>query len=113
MCLTCGKMLCSQSYCCQMELPEGSEPMVGACTFHANFCGAGVGCFPQSCFVTPPYLDEYGEADHGLKRGNPLRLDETSYSRLHNMWLSHSVPDVIAHTTEGTSNVMLTEWFHY
>lgn len=42
MCLVCGVILCSQSYCCQTEL-DGM--MVGACTFHAYFCGAGVGIF--------------------------------------------------------------------
>jgi E3 ubiquitin-protein ligase UBR2 len=42
MCLVCGTMLCSQSYCCQTEL-EGQ--MVGACTYHTHFCGAGVGIF--------------------------------------------------------------------
>ena len=42
MCLVCGTMLCSQSYCCQTDL-EGQ--MVGACTYHTHFCGAGVGVF--------------------------------------------------------------------
>lgn len=42
MCLVCGAMLCSQSYCCQTDL---DSQMVGACTFHTHFCGAGVGIF--------------------------------------------------------------------
>lgn len=42
MCLVCGTMLCSQSYCCQTEL---ESQMVGACTYHTHFCGAGVGIF--------------------------------------------------------------------
>lgn len=42
MCLVCGEMLCSQSYCCQTELEGG---MVGACTNHTHRCGAGVGVF--------------------------------------------------------------------
>ena len=42
MCLVCGKMLCSQSYCCQTELNGQS---VGAATAHAHFCGAGTGVF--------------------------------------------------------------------
>lgn len=64
------------------------------------------------CFVSPPYLDEYGETDQGLKRGNPLHLDATQYSRLHAMWLSHSIPDIIAHTVESNSGVVPTEWQH-
>ena len=42
LCLVCGAMLCSQSYCCQTDI-EGQ--MVGACTYHTHFCGAGVGIF--------------------------------------------------------------------
>jgi len=42
MCLVCGAMLCSQSYCCQTEL-DGT--LLGACTYHTHLCGAGVGVF--------------------------------------------------------------------
>lgn len=42
LCLVCGGMLCSQSYCCQTEL-EGED--VGACTAHTYTCGCGVGIF--------------------------------------------------------------------
>ncbi|KAB7502597.1 hypothetical protein Anas_08445 [Armadillidium nasatum] len=115
MCLTCGKMLCSQRVRRKSTLSSFGLFGLALIKLISPAClQKKIEYFMRlCCFVTPPYLDEYGEADHGLKRGNPLRLDETSYSRLHNMWLSHSVPDVIAHTTEGTSNVMLTEWFHY
>ena len=42
MCLVCGKMLCSQSYCCQTEF-EGAT--MGAATEHAYKCGGGAGIF--------------------------------------------------------------------
>jgi len=42
MCLVCGKMLCSQSYCCQTEL---DTQQVGACTAHAQVCGLGACLF--------------------------------------------------------------------
>lgn len=42
MCLVCGKVICSQSYCCQTEL---NNVMVGACTEHASTCGAGNSMF--------------------------------------------------------------------
>ena len=29
-----------------------------------------------------PYVDEYGECDEGLKRGNPLKLDKSMYEEL-------------------------------
>ncbi|XP_030044779.1 E3 ubiquitin-protein ligase UBR2-like, partial [Microcaecilia unicolor] len=42
LCLVCGSMLCSQSYCCQTEV-EGED--VGACTAHTYTCGSGVSVF--------------------------------------------------------------------
>lgn len=42
MCLVCGEILCSQNYCCQKRL---KREMIGACTYHAQFCGAGTGIF--------------------------------------------------------------------
>ncbi|KAF6205013.1 hypothetical protein GE061_019180 [Apolygus lucorum] len=42
MCLVCGEILCSLSYCCQKEL---NNKKVGACTYHAHHCGGGVGIF--------------------------------------------------------------------
>uniref|UniRef100_A0A3Q1DBZ8 E3 ubiquitin-protein ligase n=1 Tax=Amphiprion ocellaris TaxID=80972 RepID=A0A3Q1DBZ8_AMPOC len=94
LCLVCGSMLCSQSYCCQTEV-DGED--VGACTAHTFTCGAGLGLFlrvresqvlfvagkTKGCFYPPPYLDDYGETDQGLKyageppppaRWNPLHL---------------------------------------
>ena len=78
LCLVCGTLLCSQSYCCQTEL-EGED--VGACTAHTYSCGSGVGVFlrvrecqvlflagkTKGCFYSPPYLDDYGETDQGLR----------------------------------------------
>jgi len=43
MCLVCGEVVCSQSYCCQADL-DGTT-MVGAATLHASQCGAGTGIF--------------------------------------------------------------------
>ena len=97
MCLVCGEMVCSQSYCCQTEL-EGVTS--GAATAHARTCGAGTGMFlrfyrpisvhycsqwvylfnrvrdcqivllagrNRGCFYQPPYLDAYGETDQLLR----------------------------------------------
>lgn len=63
---------------------------MGACTSHSHTCGAGAGIFlrvreceilllaspNRGCFLAPPYLDDYGEPDQGLRRGNPLHLSE-------------------------------------
>lgn len=123
MCLVCGEMLCSQSYCCQTEL---NKAMVGACTHHASKCGTGVGVFlrvreceilflrspNRGSFVCPPYLDEYGETDQGLRRGNPLKLCTDKYKQLNQIWLGHGLHEAIARAIEASSNHMSTQWQH-
>lgn len=123
MCLVCGQMLCSQSYCCQTEL---NKILVGACTYHAHECGAGVGIFlrvreceilllaspSRGCFMSPPYLDQYGETDQGLRRGNPLRLCPERYKKLQLLWLGHGIHEEIARALESSSSVVPTQWQH-
>lgn len=121
MCLICGTILCGHSYCCQ---PELGKINVGACTHHAHDCGAEVGIFlrirdcqvvylgrGKGCFVQPPYLDEYGETDQGLRRGNPLRLCKSAYDRIFLQWLGHNLHEEIARLNEN-ANVAVTQWHH-
>ncbi|XP_044749932.1 E3 ubiquitin-protein ligase UBR2 [Coccinella septempunctata] len=124
MCLVCGEILCSQSYCCQTDL---NKIMVGACNYHAHVCGADVGIFlrvrdceilllaspHRGCFMAAPYLDSYGETDQGLKRGNPLKLCPERYKKLQLLWLNHGILEEIARTLEGnSSHVGATQWHH-
>lgn len=122
MCLVCGKTLCSMTYCCQQEMDKN---LVGACTYHANECGAGVGIFlrireceilllglNKGSFVLPPYLDKYGETDQGLRRGNPLTLCPDRYAKLHLLWLSHCLHEDIARSAEASNSVIPTQWQH-
>lgn len=111
MCLLCGTVLCSQNTCCQ-EVVNGEE--LGACTTHALQCGAGICIFlkirecrvvliegkTRGCIYAAPYLDEYGETDPGLKRGNPLRLSHERYRKLHLLWQQHCIIEEIAHSLE-------------
>uniref|UniRef100_A0A663E5K0 E3 ubiquitin-protein ligase n=1 Tax=Aquila chrysaetos chrysaetos TaxID=223781 RepID=A0A663E5K0_AQUCH len=112
LCLFCGAMLCSQNTCCQ-ELVNGEE--LGACTSHALQCGAGVSIFSlrirecrvvliegktRGCLYPAPYLDEYGETDPGLKRGNPLHLCRERYRKLHLLWQQHCIIEEIARSQE-------------
>ncbi|VDD74451.1 unnamed protein product [Mesocestoides corti] len=48
-----------------------------------------------------PYRDEFGETDVGLRRGNPLFLDEKAYEELNRIWLSHRM------NSATTSNLYL------
>ncbi|XP_039295359.1 E3 ubiquitin-protein ligase UBR2 [Nilaparvata lugens] len=123
MCLVCGEMLCSQSYCCQTQL---KNTLVGACTSHAYKCGAGACVFlrvrecevlllaspNRGCFMTPPYLDDYGETDQGLRRGNPLKLCRERYRKLQLLWLGHGIHEQIARAIEASTNLVSTQWQH-
>ncbi|XP_043836500.1 E3 ubiquitin-protein ligase UBR1 [Dromiciops gliroides] len=121
LCLFCGTMLCSQNICCQ-EIVNGEE--VGACIFHANHCGAGVCMFlkireckvvliegrARGCLFPAPYLDEYGETDPGLKRGNPLHLSHERYEKLHLLWQQHRIIEEIARSQETNQILFGFNW---
>ncbi|XP_037303445.1 E3 ubiquitin-protein ligase UBR1 isoform X2 [Manduca sexta] len=123
-CLVCGQIMCSQSYCCQAEIPKagrsGGSERVGAVVAHAAVCGGGVGMFlrVRSCELLlvaapargaklpAPYLDSYGETDQGLNRGNPLHLCPERYESLRTLWLSHSLHERIARALD--TNMLAT-----
>ncbi|XP_061661493.1 E3 ubiquitin-protein ligase UBR2 [Syngnathoides biaculeatus] len=123
LCLVCGAMLCSQSYCCQTEV-DGED--VGACTAHTFTCGAGLGLFlrvresqvlfvagkTKGCFYPPPYLDDYGETDQGLKRGNPLHLCAERYRKIERLWRQHGIAEVIGHAQEANQTLVAIDWQH-
>lgn len=122
MCLVCGEVLCSQTYCCQRELNKAS---VGACNYHTEVCGAGAGIYLRirdaevlllgqntGCFLSAPYLDDYGETDQGLRRGNPLHLCRESYKKLQLLWLGHGIHEDIARKTEAQSHIFQIQWNH-
>uniref|UniRef100_A0A182R7J8 E3 ubiquitin-protein ligase n=1 Tax=Anopheles funestus TaxID=62324 RepID=A0A182R7J8_ANOFN len=120
MCLVCGVILCSQSFCCQKELENSS---VGSCTYHTAECGAGIGIFlrirdaeilllgiNKGCFIPAPYVDEYGETDQGLRRGNPLRLCKERYQKVYLIWLKHDLHEEITRRNEAQQTLFATQW---
>ncbi|EHB10845.1 E3 ubiquitin-protein ligase UBR2 [Heterocephalus glaber] len=123
LCLVCGTLLCSQSYCCQTEL-EGED--VGACTAHTYSCGSGAGIFlrvrecqvlflagkTKGCFYSPPYLDDYGETDQGLRRGNPLHLCRDRFKKIQKLWHQHSITEEIGHAQEANQTLVGIDWQH-
>ena len=95
-------------YFIQVEL-EGKT--MGACTAHSETCSGGCGIFlrireckvvllagrgppSKGIFIQPPYVDQYGETDAGLRRGNPLHLCQEKYRKLYKLWLNHAIPKV-------------------
>ncbi|XP_071354990.1 E3 ubiquitin-protein ligase UBR1 isoform X2 [Trachinotus anak] len=121
LCLFCGAMLCSQSSCCLSQL-DGED--VGACTAHAATCGAGVGMFLRirECEIIlmasktrgstypAPYLDDYGETDPHLLRGNPLHLCPERYRKLNQLWQQHCILEEIARSLEVVNVMFAFEW---
>ncbi|XP_076803033.1 E3 ubiquitin-protein ligase UBR2-like [Clavelina lepadiformis] len=123
MCLICGVMLCSQSYCCQNTLGGINY---GACAYHSYKCNYGCGIFLRSrdctifllnenkgSFRSAPYLDEHGETDRGLRRGNPMKLNEERVKELNLIWLSHAIPEQIARDVEANRSLSNFNWTHF
>uniref|UniRef100_A0A3B4B2P5 E3 ubiquitin-protein ligase n=1 Tax=Periophthalmus magnuspinnatus TaxID=409849 RepID=A0A3B4B2P5_9GOBI len=121
LCLCCGAMLCSLSSCCLSQV-DGED--VGACTAHAATCGAGVGMFLRirECEIVlrasktrgstypAPYLDDYGETDPHLVRGNPLHLCPERYRKLKQLWQQHCILEEIARSLEVVNVMFAFEW---
>uniref|UniRef100_H2XWV4 E3 ubiquitin-protein ligase n=2 Tax=Ciona intestinalis TaxID=7719 RepID=H2XWV4_CIOIN len=66
----------------------------------------------RGCFKSAPYLDEFGETDQGLRRGNPITLDATRVADLNLIWLNHAVPESIVHEMESNRNLINIDWNH-
>ncbi|KAK8757678.1 hypothetical protein V5799_004692 [Amblyomma americanum] len=66
--------------------------------------------FCAGCYLPPPYVDEYGETDSGLMRGNPLHLCPRRYEQLQQLWLSHGIPEQVAHALEQSTGLSSTNW---
>jgi E3 ubiquitin-protein ligase UBR2 len=64
----------------------------------------------EGVYVPPPYLDEYGESDPGLRRGNPMKLDVEKYNAIRKLWLTHGIPEEISRNSEKSTTVVTTEW---
>ena len=65
------------------------------------------------CFLPPPYVDEYGETDQGLRRGNPLHLCRHRYADLQSVWFHHGVPEKTAQLMDLHPGTFMTDWQHY
>lgn len=100
------------------------QQLVGSCTYHAYECSGGVGVFlrirncqilllsgrSKGCYMPAPYIDDHGETDFGLMRGNPLHLNRQHYEKLQHMWLTHSIPEQISRTLEYSPYASSINW---
>ncbi|VBB31014.1 unnamed protein product [Acanthocheilonema viteae] len=125
LCLLCGSLLCSQTYCCQRTV-DGIT--LGACSYHLKTCtGSSGGVFlrirdsqivlltsrERGCLLPAPYVDDYGETDSGFRRGNPLHLSHELYAKLENLWLNQSIAEEVANQYEIDHRNIGLEWHHF
>jgi len=64
----------------------------------------------KGSIAAPPYVDEYGETDPGLIRGNPLKLCPSAYNELNQLWLNHGVPERVARDLEKSPRLSSMNW---
>jgi len=57
-----------------------------------------------------PYVDDYGECDEGLRRGNPMKLERSMYEDLQKIWLNNDVPDKISRNFDEDLIVIRAVW---
>ncbi|KAK0428625.1 hypothetical protein QR680_010912 [Steinernema hermaphroditum] len=124
MCLVCGAILCSQSYCCQQTI--GKEA-VGACTFHTKQCSGSGGIFlrlrdsqllilanrSRGMLKPAPYVDEFGETDQGFRRGNPLHLNKELYAKIQQLWLHQRITEEVVSQYDINYRYVTMEWQHF
>ncbi|KAG0369200.1 hypothetical protein BGZ54_000069 [Gamsiella multidivaricata] len=115
LCLCCGTIVCSQSFCCLEGLDSEGR---GECNTHALTCTGPVGIYllikkcvilllhvRNGCFHPAPFLDEHGEADLGLRRGRPQFLNPLRYDDLRRLWLTHGIPIHVARKIEQSYDI--------
>ncbi|CDS37527.1 e3 ubiquitin protein ligase ubr2 [Echinococcus multilocularis] len=138
LCLVCGAVACFACYSCRRfeTIPEmtvssdnGTVSTVGRreavvydiqahvrCS-HSGYAmvmlfTGGVLLFSdqgrRTTELTSPYRDEFGEPDVGLRRGNPLFLNERAYEELNQMWLNHQMNSATSAKLYLIYNVLAT-----
>lgn len=100
------------------------QQLVGSCTYHAYECSGGVGVFlrirncqilllsgkSKGCYMPAPYIDDHGEFDFGMIRGNPMFLNRRHYEKFQQMWLTHAIPRQISRMLEYSTFASSINW---
>ncbi|CAF5220295.1 unnamed protein product, partial [Rotaria magnacalcarata] len=105
------------------------DQTMGPCNTHTQQCCGSIGLYlrvkecsllllsiindgrinkTRGTFMAAPYLDDYGETDQNLRRGNPLHLCDERYRTLHRRWLSHAIPEEISRNMEFNNTSIYT-----
>ena len=108
---------------------------VGPCNLHTQQCCGSIGLYlrvkecsllllnivndgrthkARGALMPAPYLDDYGETDQNLRRGNPLHLCDERYHALYRRWLSHTIPEDISRNMELNNTALYAHpWSHF
>ncbi|CAF1204742.1 unnamed protein product [Rotaria sordida] len=111
------------------------DQTVGPCNLHTQQCCGPVGLYlrvkecsllllniindgrinkTRGTFIPAPYLDDYGETDQNLRRGNPLHLCDERYHALYRRWLSHAIPEDISRNMEfNNTSIYAHNWSQF
>ncbi|RHY87693.1 hypothetical protein DYB37_001270 [Aphanomyces astaci] len=117
-CLVCGAVVCGGSDCCKPNLR-------GACSQHVVACNMGHGAFfltkqcqmllvssgGRASFFASPYVDEFGEEDHHVRRGRPLFLRPKRYMALMHLVWSHGIATEVS-KNRRTSEQYIRPYFY-
>ncbi|CEG36557.1 e3 ubiquitin-protein ligase [Plasmopara halstedii] len=118
-CLVCEHILCAGTECCRRR-----NDGIGACTYHAITCGAGVGLFflmrsssvllvygPRSSYFGSPYLDMFGEEDINVRRGRPLYLSATRMRALQTLYANHQLANEVARNRRTSDQYIRNNYY--
>ena len=95
----------------------------GLCSLHSEKCGKDSSVFflLQDCHILlshrlkcsyfpAPYVDFHGER-HRQVRGKPLHLDTNRFNSLYQLWLSHNVPQEVAHNRQNSTRIIIQGYY--
>ncbi len=60
--------------------------------------------------MAAPYVDDYGECDEGLLRGNPLHFSADMYEDLQKTWANNDIPDRISRSFDDDVIIIRAVW---
>lgn len=117
-CLMCGTVMCGGTGCCKRD-------KIGAVTLHSGLCNGGCGVFlfvkrckvllvhgDRQAFIDAPYVDEHGETDPYLKRGQRLHFSSERYELLTKMFAEHRIArEVFKSRLDGNERLIQMNYF--
>ncbi|CAF1230767.1 unnamed protein product [Rotaria sp. Silwood1] len=111
------------------------DQTTGPCNLHTQQCCGSIGIYlrvkecsllllniindgrinkTRGTFMPAPYLDDYGETDQNLRRGNPLHICDERYRVLYRRWLSHAIPEDISRNMEfNNTSIYAHNWSQF